>query len=117
MTTETNRMGVPEISCYSRQEIDGGVIIRYLVRKPSKRAWTSATLFVPAEDRRRAASSSTIPRKTTPVRERYPDRCRLSECCASRPRASCAGSPYGQFTSFTCLMGNAEAKQPLMAIA
>jgi hypothetical protein len=47
--------GVPEISCYSRQEIEGGVIIRYLMRMPGERDWTPVTLVVPAEDRRQAA--------------------------------------------------------------
>ena len=39
MTTETKVMGVPESSCSSRHEIEGGVIIggviiRHLVRQP-----------------------------------------------------------------------------------
>jgi hypothetical protein len=55
MITEINIMGCPEITAYSRQEIDGGVIIRYMVRQPGERTWTLVKLFVPAEKRRRVA--------------------------------------------------------------
>ena len=45
MLTPTNQLSVMEVSAYSRQEIEGGVIIRYLVRKPGERNWTSVTIF------------------------------------------------------------------------
>lgn len=47
MTTETSVMGVPEISCYSRHEIEGGVIIRHLVRQPGECDRQSVRLFRP----------------------------------------------------------------------
>ena len=45
MLTPTNQLSVMEVSAYSRQEIEGGVIIRYLVRKPGERNWTPVTIF------------------------------------------------------------------------
>ncbi len=45
--TERNEMDVPEVCCYSRQEIEGGVVIRYLVRQPGERDWQPVKLFVP----------------------------------------------------------------------
>jgi transcription antitermination factor NusA-like protein len=55
MTTEINVLGVPELRNYYREVIDGVVIIRYLVRQPGERDWTPVKLFIPTEDRRRAA--------------------------------------------------------------
>jgi hypothetical protein len=43
--TSTNVLSVPEISRYPRQEIEGGVVIRYLVRQPGERDWTPVKEF------------------------------------------------------------------------
>ncbi len=49
MLTHKNVLTVPEVSCYSRQEIEGGVIIRYLVRSPGETAWRPVKVFRPTE--------------------------------------------------------------------
>ncbi len=51
MLTPTNRLDVPEITCYSRQQVEGGTVIRYLQRNPGERCWQPVTLFRPDEVR------------------------------------------------------------------
>jgi hypothetical protein len=41
----TNQLSVPEVSCYSREHIEGGVIIRYMIRKPGEVEWRSVKVF------------------------------------------------------------------------
>jgi hypothetical protein len=55
MIGETNRLDCPEIRHYSRQVLEGVVIVTYEVRQPGERTWTLVKLFVPAEKRRRVA--------------------------------------------------------------
>ena len=45
MITRSNQRTVPEVSCYSREEIEGGVIIRYQVRSPGETAWRPVKTF------------------------------------------------------------------------
>jgi hypothetical protein len=47
MITRSNQRTVPEVSCYSREEIEGGVIIRYMIRNPEEVEWRAVKLFVP----------------------------------------------------------------------
>ncbi len=49
MITSTNALTVPEIACHSREEVDGGVVIRYLIRQPGETAWRAVKLFWPTE--------------------------------------------------------------------
>ncbi len=49
MTTRSNQLSVPEITAYSRQKIDGGVVIRYMVRQPGETEWRPVKLFRPTE--------------------------------------------------------------------
>jgi hypothetical protein len=49
MLTRTNMLTVPEVSCYSREEIDGGVIIRYMIRNPGEVEWKQVKMFRPDE--------------------------------------------------------------------
>ncbi len=49
MITRSNHLTVPEVSCYSRQEIEGGVIIRYLIRNPEEVEWRAVKVFRPTE--------------------------------------------------------------------
>ncbi len=34
MLTHKNLLTVPEVSCHSLQEVEGGYVIRYLIRNP-----------------------------------------------------------------------------------
>ncbi len=45
MITHKNVLTVPEVSCYSREEIEGGVIIRYQVRSPGETAWRPVKVY------------------------------------------------------------------------
>lgn len=47
MITHKNVLSVPEVSCYSREEIDGGVVIRYMIRTPGETVWRPVKLFRP----------------------------------------------------------------------
>ncbi len=47
MITHKNVLTVPEVSCYSRQHIDGGVIVRYMIRRPGETVWRPVKLFRP----------------------------------------------------------------------
>jgi hypothetical protein len=47
MITHKNVLTVPEVSCYSRQEIDGGWIVRYMIRRPGETVWRPVKLFRP----------------------------------------------------------------------
>lgn len=47
MITRSNQLTVPEVSCYSRQEIEGGVIIRYMIRNPGEVEWRAVKVFRP----------------------------------------------------------------------
>jgi hypothetical protein len=49
MITHKNVLTVPEVSCYSRQEIESGVIIRYMIRNPGETEWRAVKLFRPTE--------------------------------------------------------------------
>ena len=49
MISYTNRLTVPEVSCYSRQQVAGGVIVRYLVRHPGETEWLAVEAFRPTE--------------------------------------------------------------------
>ncbi len=49
MITRTNELTVPEVSCHSREQIEGGVIVRYLIRQPGETAWRAVRLFRPDE--------------------------------------------------------------------
>ncbi len=49
MLTPTNRLDCPEITCYSRQEVEGGVVVCYLLRDPGERCWQPVALFSPSE--------------------------------------------------------------------
>ena len=49
MIGHTNRLTVPEVSCYSREEIEGGVVIRYMIRKPGEVEWQPVKVFRPTE--------------------------------------------------------------------
>jgi hypothetical protein len=45
MITRSNQLTVPEVSCHSRQEVEGGVIIRYLIRNPGEVEWRAVKVF------------------------------------------------------------------------
>ncbi len=45
MITHKNVLTVPEVSCYSREEIEGGVIIRYMIRNPGEVEWRPVKVF------------------------------------------------------------------------
>ncbi len=47
MLTHKNQLTVPEVSCYSRQQVDGGVVIRYMIRRPGETVWRPVKLFRP----------------------------------------------------------------------
>jgi hypothetical protein len=47
--TTTNMLSVPEVSCYSREEIEGGVVIRYMIRNPGEAEWKQVKVFRPDE--------------------------------------------------------------------
>ncbi len=49
MLSHKNQLSVCEVSCYSRQQIDGGVIIRYMIRTPGEAVWRPVKLFRPDE--------------------------------------------------------------------
>ncbi len=49
MITHKNQLSVCEVSCYSRQEIEGGVIIRYMIRNPEEVEWRAVKVFRPTE--------------------------------------------------------------------
>jgi hypothetical protein len=49
MITRSNQLTVPEVSCYSRQEIEGGVIVRYMIRNPGEVEWKPVKVFRPTE--------------------------------------------------------------------
>ncbi len=49
MITRSNQLTVPEVSCYSRQEIEGGVIIRYMIWNPGEVEWRPVKVFRPDE--------------------------------------------------------------------
>lgn len=49
MLTERNEMGVPEVAAHSRQQLEGGVLIRYLQRGAGERDWRPVKLFHPTE--------------------------------------------------------------------
>ncbi len=47
MLSHKNQLSVCEVSCYSRQHIDGGVVVRYMIRTPGETAWRPVKLFRP----------------------------------------------------------------------
>ncbi len=47
MLTKTNRLDVPEITAYSRQDVEGGHVVRYLQRQPGQTCWEPVTIFRP----------------------------------------------------------------------
>ncbi len=49
MISDENNLTVPEISAYSREEIEGGVIIRYMIRNPGEVEWKQVKMFRPDE--------------------------------------------------------------------
>jgi hypothetical protein len=49
MLTRTNMLDVAEVSCHSREEVEGGTIIRYMVRRPGETEWRPVKLFRPTE--------------------------------------------------------------------
>ena len=49
MLTPTNQLDVLEVTGYSRQEVEGGIVIRYLVRTPGERDWRPVKVFRPTE--------------------------------------------------------------------
>jgi hypothetical protein len=49
MISHTNKLTVPEVTAYSKERIDGGVLIHYLVRDPGEMAWRAVRLFRPDE--------------------------------------------------------------------
>jgi hypothetical protein len=49
MIGDTNRLDVPEVTAYIREQVDGGCVIRYLIRQPGETAWRAVRLFRPAE--------------------------------------------------------------------
>ncbi len=64
MLTRTNMLTVPEVSCHSREEVEGGVIIRYLIRQPGETEWRPVKVF-------RASADA-----PTPTRRQTAQRCR-----------------------------------------
>ncbi len=57
MITRSNQLTVPEVSCYSRQEIEGGVIIRYMIRNPGEVEWRPVKVFRAADASQELASN------------------------------------------------------------
>ncbi|MDQ3525427.1 MAG: hypothetical protein M3451_10295 [Chloroflexota bacterium] len=49
MITHKNELTVPEVSCHSLQEVEGGYVIRYLVRNPEEVEWRAVKVFRPTE--------------------------------------------------------------------
>lgn len=49
MISDTNRLAVPEISCHSREEIEGGTMVRYMIRNPGEVEWKPVKVFRPTE--------------------------------------------------------------------
>ena len=75
MTTDRNTMGVPELRHYAREEIEGGVVIRYEVRKPGERDWQPVTLFRPTDTHPEARVACIL------CGERFPARSMSSGIC------------------------------------
>jgi hypothetical protein len=50
MLTHKNELTVPEVSCHSLQEVEGGYVIRYLVRNPEEVEWRAVKVFRASED-------------------------------------------------------------------
>ncbi len=50
MITRSNELTVPEVAAYSRQQIEGGTIIRYLIRQPGETEWRVVKLFRASAD-------------------------------------------------------------------
>jgi len=51
MISSTNEISVPEVSCYSREVIEGGWVIRYMIRRPGETTWQPVKVFR-ADDRK-----------------------------------------------------------------
>ncbi len=49
MIGDTNRLDVPEVTAYIREQVDGGCVIRYMVRRPGETEWRPVKLFRPTE--------------------------------------------------------------------
>ncbi len=49
MLTHKNQLTVPEVSCHSLQEVEGGYVIRYLIRNPEEVEWRAVKVFRPDE--------------------------------------------------------------------
>ncbi|MDQ3525818.1 MAG: hypothetical protein M3451_12290 [Chloroflexota bacterium] len=49
MITRSNQLTVPEVTAYSREEIEGGYVIRYLIRNPEEVEWRAVKVFRPDE--------------------------------------------------------------------
>jgi hypothetical protein len=47
MLTHKNQLTVPEVSCHSLQEVEGGYVIRYLIRNPEEVEWRAVRVFRP----------------------------------------------------------------------
>ena len=47
MLTHKNLLTVPEVSCHSLQEVEGGYVIRYLIRNPEEVEWRAVKVFRP----------------------------------------------------------------------
>ncbi len=45
MLTHKNELTVPEVSCHSLQEVEGGYVIRYLIRNPEEVEWRAVKVF------------------------------------------------------------------------
>ncbi len=48
--TATNQLSVPEIVAYSRQPIEGGALVSYLMRQPGATVWEPVKFFTPERD-------------------------------------------------------------------
>ncbi len=57
MITRKNQLTVPEVSCHSLQEVEGGYVIRYLVRNPEEVEWRAVKVFRPTEHDQELASN------------------------------------------------------------
>jgi hypothetical protein len=49
MITRKNHLTVPELACHSREEIEGGYVIRYMIRYPGEVEWRAVKVFRPTE--------------------------------------------------------------------
>jgi hypothetical protein len=49
MITRKNVLTVPEVACHSREAIEGGVVIRYMIRYPGEVEWRPVKVFRPDE--------------------------------------------------------------------